>query len=155
MITSTCMAKSVVTQPTLTSAESPQLPASIWTCFMLLGVIQPPPSSSSSSSSSASSSLLCSPSSSCWSPLMPSCSSAAQLSADRSTDSNLFVTVMASTAYREGKKRRKILKFKICNFVTQDLWQWFRCCLFPNQHFQKISLNAGQRTPPKLKAVEL
>lgn len=155
MITSTCMAKSVVTQPTLTSAESPPFPASIWTCFMLLGVIQPPPSSSSSSSS-ASSSLLCSPSSSCWSPLVPSCSSdsAAQLSVDRSTDSSLFVTVMASTAYRR-KERRKILKFKICNFVKHDLWQWFKCCLFPNQHFQKISLNAGQRTPPKLKAVEL
>lgn len=117
MITSTCMAKSVVTQPTLTSAEGPQLPASIWTCFMLLGVIQPPPPSSSSSSS-ASSSLFCSPSSSCWSPLVPSCSSdsAAQLSADRSTDSSLFVTVMASVAYR-GKNGGKYLYLILSNMI--------------------------------------
>ncbi len=34
MTTSTCMAKSVVTQPTLTSAVGPQLPASFWTAYV-------------------------------------------------------------------------------------------------------------------------
>lgn len=43
------MAKSVVRHPTLTSAASVQSDDSIFTCLMLLGVIQPSSSSSSSS----------------------------------------------------------------------------------------------------------
>lgn len=46
----TCMAKSVVTQPTRTSFGTAHCSDSRWICLMLLGVIQPPPSSSLSSS---------------------------------------------------------------------------------------------------------
>lgn len=53
----TCMAKSVVRHPTLTSAGAVQSAESILICLMLLGVIQPPPSSSSSSGSFSLSSL--------------------------------------------------------------------------------------------------
>lgn len=52
----TCMAKSVVRHPTVTSAGAVQSAESIFTCLMLLGVIQPPPSSSWSWSSGSSSS---------------------------------------------------------------------------------------------------
>lgn len=62
----TCMEKSVVTQPTCTLAGTvSQCPVSCWTCFRLLGVIQPSLSSSLSSSSSSSSSAP-SPSSEFW-----------------------------------------------------------------------------------------
>lgn len=56
----TCMAKSVVRHPTLTSAASVQSDDSIFTCLMLLGVIQPS-SSSDWSSASPGSALLPSP----------------------------------------------------------------------------------------------
>lgn len=59
----TCMAKSVVTQPTwMPTGAVSQCPMSCWACLRLLGVIQPSLSLSSSSSSSsalASSSELC------------------------------------------------------------------------------------------------